>query len=339
MGIRVCLNILNTWDSHMIYCRFATRAWTDRATTTTDPNGGGRTGARSVNLSPSLAAALRNPGSRPRSRRRRDAAPPKPPSTRSITEADRETRRTWARTSELEQNRQGMWGGAGIRTGREEGGGRELGLQGVGVLDVSFEHLDGVPVRLPHPPPPLPFSSKCRALTATPSLLAATKWSPEPGRPPSAGAGGLRLRWEGGEERGLASGSRAPRGRGGGGVGWVAWGQRWWALRGGREETMRARGRAGREWARACRARRQTGVSTARRVCPRRAWPRSGCVRIPWVWAPVPAPGRLPAQLLFYRCPAVVKVFFFFRGKQPCNGHGRRKSPKAARLSPTTVLK
>uniref|UniRef100_A0A804LXZ9 Uncharacterized protein n=2 Tax=Zea mays TaxID=4577 RepID=A0A804LXZ9_MAIZE len=71
---------------------------------------------------------------------------------------------------------------------------------------------------------------------------------------------------------------------------------------------MRARGRAGREWARACRARRQTGVSTARRVCPRRAWPRSGCVRIPWVWAPVPAPGRLPAQLLFYRCPAVGKT-------------------------------
>jgi hypothetical protein len=39
--------------------------------------------------------------------------------------------------------------------GREELGRKEgRGLQGVGVLDVSFEHLERVLVRLPHHPPP-----------------------------------------------------------------------------------------------------------------------------------------------------------------------------------------
>jgi hypothetical protein len=177
-----------------------------------------------------------------------------------------------------------------------------------------------------------PFSSKCRAVHGgTPSLLAATK--PEPGPCDCDGKEGRKE----GEERGLVwvLGRRAVGV--GMGWGWVAWGQRWWALREGEEETMRACGgqghdRAERECARACRARRQTGGSRARRVCPRRAWPRSGCVRSPGGSGRLPlAPARLPAQLSFYPCPVVVKArgVCIFRGKQPCTGHGRRKSPKA----------
>jgi len=99
----------------------------------------------------------------------------------------------------VEQNRRTGRCEAAPESGRaeKEGGGQELGLQGVGVLDVSFEHLDGVPVRLPHPPPPPPPPPPPALLIQVPR---GPRRNPLPPRRDEAGAGALRLRWEGRKE-------------------------------------------------------------------------------------------------------------------------------------------
>jgi hypothetical protein len=221
----------------------------------------------------------------------RQAAEPRAP-PRLGSQAERDEKPELLASSE--RNRQGG-GDVTRRWNRKRGkeAGELVGLQGVGVLDVSFEHLDGVPVRLPHPPPPPPppFSSKCRTpVPANPT-------------PPRRAEGNLSRtclvasNWEEGrrcEARG-GLGGLGRRAVGWGGVGWVAWGGEWWAE--GDDEGARAaqgqgagsaQGRQGRAERAAC-ARGGRGRVGAREV-----------MRSPWVWGRG-APLRLPGPPCFAR--------------------------------------